>query len=209
MQGYARAVLKDHSHIIPNDAVEALKRIERAAHRLDLLVCDILSFSKVAKADVELKPITLEPLLFDILEQHSELRASRNHISVETPLHSVLGHEAYLSQCLTNLLENALKFTEPGAAPAVRVGSEPAGNMIRINVTDHGIGIAPEHHDRIFQIFGRVYSEKRYPGTGIGLAIVKKAVHRMGGEAGFESQPGKGTTFWFTLRQCANGTNGH
>jgi signal transduction histidine kinase len=78
---------------------------------------------------------------------------------------------------------------------------------IRVSITDNGIGIHPEHHDRIFQIFGRIHPEKRYPGTGIGLAIVKKAVARMNGESGFESELGKGSRFWFTLPN-GNG-NGH
>jgi len=78
-------------------------------------------------------------------------------------------------------------------------------DKVRVWVTDNGVGIGPEHHDRIFQIFGRVYPEKRYSGTGIGLAVVKKAVARMGGETGFESELGKGSRFWFTLPHA----NGH
>ena len=117
------------------------------------------------------------------------------------PLH---GDPIRLTQSLGNLIENALKFIAPGTTPQVRICSELIRGKVRVTVADNGVGIEPEHHNRIFQIFGRVYSEKQYPGTGIGLAIVKKAVARMGGEAGFESEFGKGSRFWFTL-PYANG----
>ena len=209
MQGYARALLKDYSRLLPEGGIDSLKRIERAANRLDMLVRDILSYTKVAKDEIQLAPIGLESLLKDILEQHPELQESRDRISIERPLHSVLGHEAYLSQCLSNLLENGLKFVAPGTTPRVRIGSEAVNGHVRVWVNDNGVGIAPQHYDRIFKIFGRVYPEKSYPGTGIGLAVAKKAITRMGGKIGFNSEPGKGSTFWFTLRPATNQTNGH
>jgi PAS domain S-box-containing protein len=205
MQGYAKVLLTELSGQLPPEAVQSLSRIDRAAGRLDLLIRDILAYGKIAKGQIELKPLALGPLLEDIIQQHPELQECRDHIFTDQLLHSVMGHEAYLTQCLTNLIENGLKFIEPGAEPQVRVQSEVAGEKVRVWVMDNGIGIAPEHYDRIFQIFGRVHPEKAYPGTGIGLAIVKKAVARMGGEAGFESTPGAGSKFWFTLPKASHG----
>jgi PAS domain S-box-containing protein len=208
MQGFSKAVIEDYGKLLPEEGIKTLKRIERASYRLDLLVRDILRYSKIAKSEIQLKPINLGQLLRDILEQHSELGAAAGYITVEKPMHTAMGHEAYLSQCLTNLIENALKFIRPDTRPSVRIGSQAANGVIQVWVADNGIGIAAEHHGRIFQIFGRIHPEKLYPGTGIGLAIVSKAVARMGGEAGFESELGKGSRFWFTLREAANHTNG-
>src|SRR4029079_16711363 len=106
---------------------------------------------------------------------------------------------ACVTQCITNLLDNALKFVAPGTVPHVRIRSELTAGKVRLWGSDNGVGIQPEHAGRIFQIFGRVYPEKHYEGTGIGLAIVKKAMARMGCETGFVSEFGKGSHFWITL----------
>jgi PAS domain S-box-containing protein len=205
MEGCARALLKDYASLLPEDGIDALHRIERAAARLDLLVRDILAYSKVSKGEIQLTIVDLDSLLEDLLQQHPQFHAARHHITIDHPLPRVRGHQACLGQCFANLVDNALKFIAPGATPKLHIRGEHLGEQVRICVADNGIGIAAEHRDRIFQIFGRVYPEKRYPGTGIGLAIVKKAVVRMGGTIGFESESGKGSTFWFTLPLAANG----
>jgi PAS domain S-box-containing protein len=200
MQGYARAILQDHGQTLAPDAVHGLERIQRAANRLDLLVRDVLAYSKIAKGYTALTPVELSPLLGDLLTNCPDLHSRISCISIEEPLPAVLGHEAYLAQCFTNLIENALKFVRPELTPCIRVSSQKLEGKVRISIKDNGIGIAPEHHHRIFQIFGRIHPDKLFPGTGIGLAVVKKAVERMGGETGFDSTPGLGSTFWFSLR---------
>jgi signal transduction histidine kinase len=123
-----------------------------------------------------------------------------------------MGHEACLIQCLSNLLDNALKFVPSGTTPDIRIESEINGARVRVSVMDNGIGIAPEHHASLFKLFGRLHPSHSYAGTGLGLAIVAKAVHRMGGTVGFNSEPGRGSTFWFELNvapeqecACSNG----
>jgi signal transduction histidine kinase len=102
---------------------------------------------------------------------------------------------------LTNLLSNAIKFTGPGVDPEVRVRAEASGDAVRIWVEDNGIGIAREHHERIFRVFERLHLQERYPGTGIGLAIVRRAAERLRGETGVESEAGKGSRFWISLKR--------
>jgi signal transduction histidine kinase len=104
-----------------------------------------------------------------------------------------------LTQIFSNLLSNALKFTVPERVPEITVGCEELPQQYRFTVQDNGIGIAPDHFGRIFEIFKRLHTREEYPGTGAGLTIVKKIVESLGGQIGVESTPGAGSTFWFTV----------
>lgn len=202
MSGYAQALIDDYGPTLDPEANSRLARIQRASHRLDLLIRDVLAYSTVSKSHLELVPVPLENLVADVIEQHPEFADNRAQIHIAGPLLAVLGHEACLAQTFSNLISNGLKFVSPGQKPSIQISSETVGDWVRIYIKDQGIGIGPEHHDRIFQIFGRVYSDKAFEGTGIGLAIVKKAVSRMGGEVGFNSESGHGTEFWISLKKA-------
>ncbi|MBI2949499.1 MAG: PAS domain S-box protein [Verrucomicrobia bacterium] len=202
MQGYAKALLKDYKDSLDSQAMHFLDRIARASNRLDSLIQDVLAYSRVAKGEIALHPVDLERLIQDVLPNHPEFQPPQASLLVEKPLHAVLGHEAYLTQCVTNLLGNAVKFVPSGVIPQIRVRTERLQDRVRIWFEDNGIGIDPSHHDRIFEIFGQVHSEKKYGGTGIGLAIVRKAVQRMGGEVGIESEIGQGSRFWLILNEA-------
>jgi len=201
MQGYAKALLSDYKDRLDPEAIHYLDRISRSSNRLDSLIQDILAYSRVTKDEIMLHPVDVERLIDDIFFNHPEFQAPQVHIIVEKPLHRVLGHEAYLTQCITNLLGNAIKFVAEGVVPEIRIRSERLDGKVRVWFEDNGIGIDPSHHERIFQIFGQVYPEKKYGGTGIGLAIVRKAVQRMNGEAGVESGTDKGSRFWLILNE--------
>jgi signal transduction histidine kinase len=101
-------------------------------------------------------------------------------------------------QLFQNLISNALKF-QNGGSPSVHVSALPNGNDWRISIEDNGIGIAPEQSERVFQMFRRLHTREEYPGNGMGLAISKKIVERHGGKIWFESELGKGATFFFTV----------
>ncbi|HEX7226679.1 MAG TPA: ATP-binding protein, partial [Candidatus Binatia bacterium] len=199
MQGYAKALLADYNGRLDPEATHYLDRISRSSNRLDSLIQDVLAYSRVSKDEISLHPVDLERLMDDIISSHPEFQAPQVRIAMEKPLHRVLGHEAYLTQCITNLLGNAVKFVPPGVLPEIRIRTERADGKIRVWFEDNGIGIDPSHHERIFQIFGQVYPEKKFGGTGIGLAIVRKAVQRMNGKAGVESRMDKGSRFWLIL----------
>jgi PAS domain S-box-containing protein len=204
MHGYAQVLQQDYGPKLDTEARHYLDRICRAAVRLDSLIQDVLAYSRVSKGEIELHPVHLEKLIEDILPNHPEFQPPRSEILLARPLGVVLGHEAYLTQCITNLLGNAVKFIPAGTVPRIQIRTEHVDGKLRIWFEDNGIGIDPSHRDRIFQIFGQVYSDKKYPGTGIGLAIVRKAVQRMNGEAGVESELGKGSRFWLTLNEVGN-----
>ena len=112
----------------------------------------------------------------------------------------MLAHEPTLAQVLFNLVSNALKFVNVDGPPVLRLRAEELPKVVRVWVEDNGPGIAPAYQSQIFQLFTRLEGEK-YPGTGIGLAIVQKGVERMGGRVGVESAAGQGSCFWFELRK--------
>ncbi len=112
----------------------------------------------------------------------------------------VRAHRTVVELALNNLLGNALKFHPKGASPNIKIWTEQLPeNRVRFYISDQGIGIAPEHQQRIFRVFERLHPSDAYPGTGIGLAIVKKGIERLGGAVGLISKPGEGSTFWFDL----------
>jgi signal transduction histidine kinase len=206
IHGFTQMVLELPREQVGPDAVELLNRVVTAAVRMDSLIQDVLALTNVVRRPVTLSPVNVDVLVRALVQERPELRPPRAVIRIESPLLPVLGHEALLSQCLTNLLINAVKFVEPGVVPQVRVWTEsPKGSatttppFVRIWVEDQGIGIAPEAQARIFEIFQRLHSTAHYDGSGIGLAIVRKAAERMGGRVGIESVVGKGSRFWLDL----------
>lgn len=199
MQGYAQVLQEEFPGKIGPQGKIYLDRIVNASNRMDRLIQDVLSYSKLARVENNSEPVDLEKLIRDIIEEYPSLKARTTHIEVLTPLPGVNAPLAILSQCLSNLLDNAVKFIPDGVEPRVRVRAETMDKDVRLWVEDNGIGIAPEYQNRIFGVFERIPNSKNYAGTGIGLAIVKKAATRMGGTVGVESAPGKGSRFWVLL----------
>jgi signal transduction histidine kinase len=200
MQGYAHLLNRSFSEKLGDLGKEYLERIMTGAERLDRLIQDVLTFSRVARAPLEPKTIDLDVLLERVLGEYPALRGPDVELQVDKPLLAVRGQEVFLSQCVSNLLTNAVKFIRPGEKPHVHVFTRATPAGVRLYVEDQGIGIAPEDQQRIFGIFQRIHSHEHYEGTGIGLAIVQKAVERMGGRVGVESVPGQGSRFWLQLQ---------
>ena len=200
MQGYSDYVIENFGDALGPEGKRCLERISRAGRRLDNLIQDILNYSQISRAQLVLLPVDLDKLVDDILQQYPGLQSPQAGITVVKPLHPVIAHEASLMQVISNLLGNAVKFMPPGKKPVVKVWTELRGEQVRLWVEDNGIGIAAKDLDRIFGIFERVYPEKNYEGTGIGLSIVRRAVERTGGSSGVESELGQGSRFWIQLR---------
>jgi len=200
MQGYAQMVAQEYAdHPLDAIGLDYLQRIGRAAMRLDRLVQDVLSYTKVLRTEAPMGSIDLDRLVRDIIETYPSSQPARADILIEGTLPQVLGNEAFLTQCISNLLGNAVKFVSPGTSPRVRIWAEPAGIRVRVWIEDNGIGIAPENHARIFRMFEHIHPSAEYEGTGMGLTIARKAIERMGAQIGFESELGKGTKFWIDL----------
>jgi PAS domain S-box-containing protein len=202
MQGYAKIVLEDCGDKIDPMDKEYLKRISSAAARMDSLIQDVLTYSRVNRTDLPLGPVSLDQLLREILTTYPMFQRPHAEIEIVGDLPAVMGIPAVLTQCISNLIGNAVKFVAPGVTPKIRVWSQPLPEekMWRIFFKDNGLGIEKDAHETIFGIFQRV--SKSYEGTGIGLSIVKKGAEKMGGRVGLESELGQGSIFWLDLRKC-------
>jgi PAS domain S-box-containing protein len=174
------------------------RRIQVAASRLDKLIQDALHYTKAVLREMPPEPVDLSKLVPSLIETYPNLQPDKADIHIEGQLPVVLGNDALLTQCFSNLLGNAVKFVASGTRPHVRVHSETNGTMTRIWVQDNGIGIPQHSRERLFKMFQRLTND--HEGTGIGLAIVRKSVERMGGKVGSESEAGKGSQFWMELR---------
>lgn len=202
MTGFSEALLEEYSATLDSTGRDYAHRILDSARRMDALIQDLLAYSRLSRGEIVLQPVPLGPVMRDILSLMApELRERRACVKVEEPLPSVSAHPVLLTQILTNLVSNAIKFIGAGVDPEVRIRAESTGDLVRLWVEDNGIGIAPEHHERIFRVFERLHLQERYPGTGIGLAIVRRAAERLRGQTGVESEPGKGSRFWISLKR--------
>jgi PAS domain S-box-containing protein len=198
IQSFTEIVLNEHGEKIP-EATDYLQRVIKAAGRMDRLVQDVLAFARASQTDVELAPIDVDKMVRDLIYERPELHPPKANVQVKGQLPQVLGHDASLTQILANLLHNAVKFVAPGVTPTVEVFAQPAGDKVRIAIRDNGIGIDQQSQERLFAVFQRLPTVHPYQGTGVGLAIVRKAAQRMNGTVGLESKPGEGSTFWVEL----------
>jgi len=176
-----------------------LQRIMSSALRMDALITDVLTYSRITTGETSLTTVDLDKLVTEIVEQYPQFQEVPGAIHVEHPLPRVRGNRALLTQVISNLLGNAVKFVPRDKEPRSIVRAETRDDKIRLWVEDNGIGIASEHREKIFGLFQRLHRPDEYAGTGVGLAIVKKAVERMGGTVGVESEPGHGSRFWIEL----------
>ncbi|RPH41259.1 MAG: sensor histidine kinase [Planctomycetota bacterium] len=176
------------------------RRVAGSAQRMDALIRDLLTYGRLIHLEVAPVPVELDPLVRAIVDEMApELTQREAVVKLARPLGTVQGNAGMLAQVILNLVSNAVKFVAPGIPPRVMIRSEVRGHHLRLWVEDNGIGIAPAFHARIFGIFERLNREEEYPGTGIGLAIVRKALERMSGQSGVESDAGKGSRFWIEL----------
>jgi PAS domain S-box-containing protein len=201
MEGFANALLEDYAEALDETGKDYAGRVVAAAQHMDTLIQDLLAYSRLSRSALRPGTVNLGSVLNEVMHQFSsDIQKAGAQIRVERPLPDVVGDHATLVQVFSNLISNAIKFVEPGVKPRINIWAEKMNGRIRLWVEDTGIGIAPEYHDRIFRIFERLQGVENYPGTGIGLAIVKKGLERMGGRAGVDSAPGKGSKFWVELR---------
>lgn len=199
MNTYAQALVEDYGQQLDDTARNYLERIQRSSQRMEKLTHDVLTYSRLARSEIKLAPLDLDALLRDMIYQYAEFQPPHAQIKIRRPLLDVQGHEVSLGQCVANLLTNAVKFVAPGVQPRIRIHTERRGEFVRLWIADNGIGIEPHYQARLFEVFERLHGRQQYEGTGIGLAIVRKAIEKMGGRCGVESDGSNGSRFWIEL----------
>ena len=203
MQGFAQAVIEDYGPKLDDQGRDYLQRIKNAAERLDRLIQDLLSYTRISRQAVKTQSVDTDKFMRELIKGYPNLHPPAAEVVIDGTLPRVLANEASMTQIFANLLGNAAKFVTPGISPRIRVWSEEEGKKARIWIEDNGIGIEPDDIDRIFQMFVQVNDPQQYGGTGVGLSIVKKAAESMHGAVGLVSVPREGTRFWVELPKAA------
>lgn len=215
MTGFSQLLADEFADQISESGKDYAARIQHSAEHMDHLIRDLLSYGRLNTTPINQASVDLQKVLQEVVAEHDkDIREKHAKVRRKGKLPVVCGHHSVLHTVLANLISNALKFVAADVRPRIEVSAEDRGDWMRIWVADNGIGIAPENNGKIFGVFQRLHGQEVYPGTGIGLAIVAKGVERMGGHVGLESEPGKGSRFWFELpvrggvkRELPNGSS--
>ncbi|MGZ4987123.1 MAG: sensor histidine kinase [Limisphaerales bacterium] len=201
-QSFADALLHDFGDLLGETGRDYARRISDSAVRLNDLLQDLLAYSRLSRAEMKVEMMELRPLILRIRDEMDfEILGCGAKVNVRDFAFMVCGNESMLSLAITNLLSNAIKFSRPGVPAEIDISADERDGWVHLCVRDNGIGIDPEHHQQVFGIFNRLHRAGEYPGTGVGLAIVQRAVERMEGRVGVESQKGDGSRFWIELRK--------
>ena len=200
IDGYSRLLLADYSDKLDGEGRWFLQNVRQAAQQMGDLIDDLLAYSRLERRDMQSEKVNPRELIEELLaERADEIGARGVKVTANVSCTSTTADRDGLAMALRNLLENALKFTRNVPKPVIEVSGRDSGTTCIFSVRDNGVGFDMQFHDRIFDIFQRLHRSEDYPGTGIGLAIVKKAMERMDGRTWAESEPGKGATFYLEI----------
>ncbi|MCS0633885.1 ATP-binding protein [Telluria mixta] len=201
VQGYAAALLEDEAATLSATGERFVRRILAVSQHMDRLVTDLLAYSQLSRAELRLQPVELDRVVQLALGgMETQIAAAGARVDAASPLPTVLGNEAVLVQVFDNLIGNAIKFVAPGVTPHVRIDADLTADAAWVRIADNGIGIPEDKRERVFDVFERLHGEEQYQGTGIGLAIVKKGVERLGGTIRVEPASA-GTVFRLCLQR--------
>jgi len=195
---YTQLLAKRYQDKLDADAHDFIGYAVDGATRMQALITDLLNYSRVGTRGKTFQPTSCDTVLERVMVSLKFAIGEKGVIVTHDPLPNVMGDDTQLGQLFQNLLANAIKFSSE-MPPRIHVSAERERDGWKFSVRDNGIGIAPEYGERIFMIFQRLHSKKEYPGTGIGLAVCKKIVERHGGRIWVNSQPGSGSTLFFTI----------
>lgn len=200
IDGYSQLLLNEYGERFDEEGRHFIANIRSGVRQMHQLIEDMLAYSRMERRALELRPVDLA-VLVNAVTQGGKPKDKDGQVTVEqhVPPIEIHADREGLTLVLRNLLENAVKFSRKDIGARIELGAREDGGRVLLWVRDNGIGFDMKYHDRIFDIFQRLHRAENYPGTGIGLALVKKAVQRMGGRVWAESAPGEGATFYLDL----------
>ncbi len=200
INGYASLLRRRHGDSLDAESRRYLGQIETASERMGILIEELLDYSRLGREGVRSEPVPLEPLVGELRTVFGErLAETGGRLDLAGPHAVPRCDPALLERILANLVENALVYRRADVVPTVTITAGRQGATVVVAVTDNGIGIPDAHREKIFALFTRLHGEDEYPGTGIGLSIVRKAASLMGTEVTVESVEGEGSTFSLVL----------
>jgi len=189
---------KQYKNQLEGNADKYLDYILQSSNRMKVLITDLLEYSRIG-SEKELKRVDCNTIMAEVIVDLKQSITETGAFVLNGPLPVVQGFPTEIKQLFHNLVYNAIKFRKKGNCPYIKIAAEKNGQNWLFSVADNGIGIAREHFDRIFIIFQRLHTRNEYPGSGIGLSHCKKIVELHKGRIWLESEPGYGTTFYFTI----------
>ncbi len=198
ISGFVQLLEHNYAEALDDKARDWIRRTVQASEQMHRLIRDVLEYSRVDSRARPFEPVALREVFNDavgLLE--ASIRDAGGEVTCDE-LPTVMGDRSQLVQLLQNLIGNGLKY-HGQKPPQVHVSAQHEGNEWTISIRDNGIGIAPKHYERIFEIFKRLHNQQEYPGTGIGLAVCRRVVHRHGGKIWVNSESDQGSTFSFTI----------
>jgi light-regulated signal transduction histidine kinase (bacteriophytochrome) len=200
VEGFATALLEDEADRMSEDGRLFAGRIVAAVVRMDRLITDLLAYSRLSRAELRFERVDLGTVVKTVLRDlETQIAESGAQLDIAYPLPAVWANATILVQVIANLVSNAIKFVDKGVVPHIRIGAARDGMAVRMTIADNGIGIAPEHREHVFGVFERLHGHERYPGTGIGLAIVKKGLERIEGTVRIVGGEQGGSIFELTM----------
>ena len=198
--GFAKLLEKRLAGRLSEDELQYFSFIVKSTSNMERLIIDLLAFSRVNTKDNKLEEVKLRELLDEVMVQlQSLIENCKAKILIEDIPQKIIADRTKLFQLFQNLVSNGIKFNHPARNPIIKIKGEKNNGSWHFSVSDNGIGISKEYHEKIFLLFRRLHSRKHYEGSGIGLAICKKIVEHHGGKIWLESESGEGTSFHFTI----------
>jgi light-regulated signal transduction histidine kinase (bacteriophytochrome) len=201
VDGFTRILLEEHAPQLDAEGRRVCGIISDNTRRMGELIDDLLAFSRLGRVEIHPAPIDMAALAGSTFLELTEPRQRQRIEFRVAPLPPATGDPALLRQVWSNLLANAVKFSARQERASIEVRAGREGDAVVYSVRDDGAGFDMRYVDKLFGVFQRLHSAREFEGTGVGLAIVQRVIHRHGGRVWAEGAPGKGATFYFTLKQ--------
>jgi len=199
IDGFSQVLLEDHGDRLDKEGERVLNVVRDNTVRMGELIDDLLTFSRLGRKGMEKKDINMEKLAKDVFEKLKDAAPERKLKMKINTLPPAWGDESLIREVLANLLSNAIKFSKNEKSVVIEVGGKLENNENIYYVKDNGVGFDMKYRDKLFGVFQRLHSQEEFKGTGVGLAIVQRIIHRHGGRVWAEGKINKGATFYFTL----------